>query len=155
LHPASAAALTCRASFPHRYDDVPLFRRSPQRATISALYGMIVAQARMRSFYSGYGVPDHAPAGVSSRLCCSWRVLLDRLAQGSKPRGLGLGALDHFRRDLDAKLREIGVGDLALPKAMRRMGGAFYGRAKAYKTAWPAQEDALVEALARNIYGGS
>ena len=40
------------------------FRRSGQTRNIDALYGMIVAQARSRAFYLGYGVPDT----VSARL---------------------------------------------------------------------------------------
>src|SRR5262245_42484628 len=35
-----------------------LFRRDPQAATIAALYGVIVAQARNPGFYLEYGVPD-------------------------------------------------------------------------------------------------
>ena len=35
-----------------------LFRRNPRAATIAALYGAIVAQARNPSFYLGFGVPD-------------------------------------------------------------------------------------------------
>jgi cytochrome b pre-mRNA-processing protein 3 len=40
---------------------------------------------------------------------------------------------------------------------MRRMGEAFYGRAQAYQAALAAADGglALVEAIARNIYGGS
>jgi len=36
---------------------LPLFRRSP-KSTIAALYGAIVAQARLPVFYAGLGVPD-------------------------------------------------------------------------------------------------
>ncbi len=36
----------------------PLFRRSPRDGTISALYGAIVAQARLSCFYRDYGVFD-------------------------------------------------------------------------------------------------
>jgi cytochrome b pre-mRNA-processing protein 3 len=56
---------------------------------------------------------------------------------------------------MDHNLREMGIGDLAVPKEMQRMGEAFYGRAQAYKTALAAcAPDALAEALKRNIYGG-
>jgi cytochrome b pre-mRNA-processing protein 3 len=36
---------------------------------------------------------------------------------------------------MDASLRELGVGDLAVPKRMRAMGEAFYGRAAVYDAA--------------------
>ena len=43
---------------------------------------------------------------------------------------------------MDDNLREMGVGDLAVPKEMRRMGEAFYGRAQAYRAALAAGDDA-------------
>jgi cytochrome b pre-mRNA-processing protein 3 len=36
----------------------PLFRRSSRQDTIPTLYGTIVAQARLPSFYREYGVAD-------------------------------------------------------------------------------------------------
>ena len=70
--------------------------------------------------------------------------------------GLGQGVFDRFCLDMDHNLREMGVGDLAVPKEMRRMGEAFYGRAQAYREALAqGSGEALAAALARNIYGGS
>ena len=69
---------------------------------------------------------------------------------------LGQGIFDRFCRDMDHNLREMGVGDLKVPKEMRRMGEAFYGRSQAYRAAWAgADNGALVAALERNIYGGA
>ena len=42
---------------------------------------------------------------------------------------------DLFCRDMDASLREMGVGDLAVPRKMRGIGEAFYGRQAAYRAA--------------------
>ena len=50
-------------------------------------------------------------------------------------RSLGQRLFDTFCRDLDDNLREMGVGDLAVPKQMRRFGEAFYGRQAAYLAA--------------------
>ena len=58
-----------------------------------------------------------------------------------------------FCRDLDDNLREMGVGDLAVPKKMRRFGEAFYGRQAAYLAALAAADERELEkALARNIF---
>ena len=55
--------------------------------------------------------------------------------------------------DLDDNLREMGVGDLAVPKQMRRFGEAFYGRQAAYGAALAAAgAQELEKALARNIF---
>jgi cytochrome b pre-mRNA-processing protein 3 len=57
---------------------------------------------------------------------------------------------------MDHNLREMGIGDLSVPKEMERIGQAFYGRAQAYRSALAADGNtALVEALHRNIYGSS
>jgi cytochrome b pre-mRNA-processing protein 3 len=56
---------------------------------------------------------------------------------------------------MDHNLREMGIGDLKVPKEMQRMGEAFYGRAQAYRAALAADDPkALTAALQRNIYGG-
>ena len=56
---------------------------------------------------------------------------------------------------MDHNLREMGIGDLKVPKQMRRVGEAYYGRSQAYRAAWAAKGNGLlVETLERNIYGG-
>jgi cytochrome b pre-mRNA-processing protein 3 len=51
-------------------------------------------------------------------------------------------------------LREMGVGDLAVPKRMRAFGEAFYGRAAAYDMALTEGREAFAQALCRNILNG-
>jgi cytochrome b pre-mRNA-processing protein 3 len=59
---------------------------------------------------------------------------------------------DVFCRDLDDNLREMGVGDLAVPRRMRQFGEAFYGRQAAYGAALAATDpQELEKVLARNI----
>ena len=133
----------------------PLFRRSARPDTISALYGMIVAQARLPCFYRDYAVADTVN-GRFDLIVLHLALVLDRLAQDPALQDLGQGLFDRFCQDMDHNLREMGVGDLKVPKEMQRMGEAFYGRAQAYRAALAAQgEKPLVEAVARNIYGGA
>ena len=59
-----------------------------------------------------------------------------------------------FCRDLDDNLREMGVGDMAVPRRMRHFAEAFYGRQAAYNAAMSATDERELEkALARNIFG--
>lgn len=133
----------------------PLFGRSKRRDTISALYGMIVAQARLPVFYKDYAVPDTVN-GRFDLVVLHLALLLDRLGQDDGLRPLGQGVFDRFCQDMDHNLREMGVGDLAVPKEMKRLGEAFYGREQAYRAALAVEgDDALVASLRRNIYGGS
>jgi len=129
-----------------------LFRRSNQEATIDALYGMIVAQARRPSFYRDYGVPDTV-TGRLEMIMLHLVLVLRRLKgrDGAVPPA-GQALFDRFCGDMDDNFREMGVGDLAVPKKMRRMAEGFYGRAQAYETALGGDSEALESAVARNVF---
>jgi cytochrome b pre-mRNA-processing protein 3 len=54
---------------------------------------------------------------------------------------------------MDDSMREMGVGDLAVPRSMRRIGEAFYGRQAAYGVALDAPDNGpLAAALQRNVF---
>jgi cytochrome b pre-mRNA-processing protein 3 len=144
------------------------FRRNSQARTIHALYGAIVAQARSVTFYADYRVPDTVE-GRFDLIVLHLVLLLHRLGRRAEAgRGLGQALLsqallsqallgqelfDAFCRDLDANLREMGVGDLAVPKRMQAFAEAFYGRQAAYLAALDAADQRVFEkALARNIF---
>ena len=55
---------------------------------------------------------------------------------------------------MDANLREMGVGDLTVPKRMQAFGEAFYGRSAAYDLALAAGQEPLAQALSKNILNG-
>ena len=127
------------------------FRRSPQ-GKIDALYGMIVAQARSPAFYLGYGVPDTVSARLDMILL-HLVLMLRQIAATGATATIGQPLFDRFCQDIDVNLREMGVGDLAVPKQMRRVAEGFYGRAKAYDQALTGDNAALAAAVARNVYG--
>jgi cytochrome b pre-mRNA-processing protein 3 len=130
---------------------LPLFRRSARSDTISSLYGTIVAQARLPGFYRDYAVADTIN-GRFDLLVLHLGLVLGRLEDAGLG-DLGQGLFDRFCRDMDHNLREMGVGDMSVPKEMQRMGEAFYGRTQAYRTALAAGDrNALTDAVARNIY---
>jgi cytochrome b pre-mRNA-processing protein 3 len=133
-----------------------LFRPTPRSASIAALYGMIVAQARTPEFYRHYGVPDTVN-GRFEMIALHTVLLLRRLGEEPLPlRELGQGIFDRFCDDMDASMREMGVGDLAVPRKMRRVGAAFYSRQAEYGEALAAGDSLLLEAaLARNVFGGA
>jgi cytochrome b pre-mRNA-processing protein 3 len=135
---------------------LPLFRRAAQAGTISALYGTIVAQARLPIFYRDYGVPDTVD-GRFELIVLHLFLFLRRLDQeGDRAKRLGQQVFDRFCQDMDQNLREMGVGDLKVPKEMRRIGEAYYGRVRAYETALKgAEPSTFPSALARNIFGAA
>jgi cytochrome b pre-mRNA-processing protein 3 len=134
------------------------FRRSRQAPNIDALYGMIVAQARSPAFYTGYGVPDTV-AGRLDMIVLHLVLLLRQLTRDhAKTSGplppVGQQLFDRFCRDIDDNFREMGVGDLTVPKEMRKVAEAFYGRAKAYESALADDNATVLEAaVTRNVFG--
>lgn len=130
-------------------------RRHERRQTIERLYGAIVAQARRPAFYIDYAVPDTMEGRFDLIVLHVYLVFRRLAGEAAELRNLGQGVFDRFAQDMDDSLREMGTGDLAVPRRMRTMGEAFYGRAAAYDGALAAtDEQPLVAALARNVYGG-
>src|SRR5580704_9864794 len=125
----------------------------PLRGTIEAIYGMIVTQAREPLFYRDLGVPDTVNGRFDLLLLHLWMVLgrLKSLPGGTE---LAQALFDRFCDDMDANLREMGVGDLTVPKRMRAFGEAFYGRAAAYDVALAAGQEPLAQSLCKNILNG-
>src|SRR6201989_2756047 len=125
--------------------------RTPLRGTIEAIYGMIVTQAREPLFYRDFGVPDTVNGRFDLLLLHLW-LILRRVKSVEGGTALSQGLFDHFCNDMDDNLREMGVGDLTVPKRMQAFGEAFYGRTAAYDTAFAAGEVDLAIALNRNIF---
>ena len=114
---------------------------------------MIVTQAREPLFYRDLGVPDTVNGRFDLLVLHLWMVLR-RLKPIEGGAGLSQALFDRFCDDMDANLREMGVGDLTVPKRMQAFGEAFYGRAAAYDLALAAGEEPLAQALCKNILNG-
>src|SRR6476620_11420289 len=130
--------------------------RKPRLApagTIEAIYGMIVTQAREPLFYRDLGVADTVNGRFDLLLMHLWLVLR-RLRAVEGDSSLSQSLFDHFCTDMDDNLREMGVGDLTVPKRMQAFGEAFYGRTAAYDLALTDGCEALAQAFSKNILNG-
>jgi cytochrome b pre-mRNA-processing protein 3 len=117
-----------------------------------ALYGAIVAAARQPKFYAEWLVPDTLD-GRFDVLVLHVFLVLDRLRGfGAEADVLRQALTDRFFAQMDSALREVGVGDLAVGKKVRKMAEAFFGRSTAYTNAMAKGELEMSEALARNVY---
>lgn len=83
-------------------------------------------------------------------------LALARLKKEPKLRRRAQAFTDQLFRNIDAGLRESGVGDLSVPRRMRAIASQFYGRLGAYSAALEAGDDAaLADALTRNTGAGA
>ena len=127
--------------------------RLPPRGTIETIYGMIVTQAREPLFYRDLAVPDTVNGRFDLLVMHLW-IILHCLRTMEGGVGLSQALFERFCADMDANLREMAVGDLAVPKRMRTIGEAFYGRIAAYDRAFSVGSEDLAQALCRNILDG-
>jgi cytochrome b pre-mRNA-processing protein 3 len=81
-------------------------------------------------------------------------MVLRRLRPIAAGPELSQALFNRFCDDMDANLREMGVGDLTVPKRMQAFGEAFYGRSAAYDLALAAGAEPLAQALCKNILNG-
>ena len=131
-----------------------LLRPRSNRRLINDLHGRIVAAARRPAlFLPPYGIPDTLD-GRFDLLVLLTILVLRRLESLPEPGPeIAQEVVDAVFEHLDADLREMGVGDLAVPKRIKKLAGAFAGRSAAYREALDRNGTALATALVRNIYG--
>lgn len=118
------------------------------------LYRAIVAQARHPSLYSDHRVPDTVE-GRFEMIVLHLVLVFNRLKTGTRDDiASAQGALDLFFTEVDHQMRQMGVGDLTVPKKMKKVGEAWTGRSRAYDSVLDHAEPlAIAEALQRNVPG--
>lgn len=115
-----------------------LFARRPTKAAGQALYASAAGQARSPGLYLAMGAPD-TPEGRFELYTLHLVLVLHRLkGQGEQAGETSQAAFDAYVRALDGALHEMGVGYTKVPKRMKRLGQAFYGRVQSYEAALAA-----------------
>lgn len=128
-------------------------KNTTQKKNTQCLYNMLVAHARSPVFYHDYGVKDTVD-GRFDLLVLHFALVIRRLNTDKKNHKALQELTGIFVADMDANLREMGVGDLSVPKRVRKMLEALKGRHEAYHTAIDAGKEELSHALIRNLYRG-
>lgn len=125
----------------------PFCARRRNLSDASKLYGAIVAQTRLPVFYQRFGVPDTLE-GRFLILSLHLFVVHHRLkAEGESASGLAQDLPDRFTADMETVLREIGVGDLSIPKKVRGVAAAGASLLETLERAVGSGDDAVVAVL--------
>jgi cytochrome b pre-mRNA-processing protein 3 len=128
-------------------------RRKANQALFDALYASLTDASRQPAFYTMAGVPDTVE-GRFDLLTLHAILVLERLKQLPPPADdFAQDFVDDLFNRFDAALREMGVGDISVPKRMKRIASHFMGRAKAYNEALALGDEAMAASLARNVFG--
>jgi cytochrome b pre-mRNA-processing protein 3 len=131
-----------------------MFRRSGNARVIERLHGDIVAAVRQPALYADYGVDDTFEGRFEALALCATLVVRRLTSLPAPGPELAQEVTDRIFTELDDSMRELGVGDLAVPKRIKKFASAFLGRRNAYDAALASGSmEQLAAALARNVYG--
>ena len=117
------------------------------------IYERIVAQARQPEFFRDMRVPD-TMEGRLEMIMLHLVLVLERLSpEGAAGQRLGQRLMEHLMADYDDALRQIGIGDMGVPRRVQKAAAAFTERARDYRSALrDAGGDGLEAALQSHVY---
>ena len=124
------------------------------RAKAKELFQIVLRQSRHPHFYEDYGVPDTIE-GRFEMVALHGGLLVNRLCRpdmGREGRILAQAFFDVMFKNIDWSMRERGIGDLGVPRRIKKMMADFKGRAFAYDESCRAGCSELTHALVRNVY---
>ncbi len=121
-----------------------------RRDAARRIYAAARAAARRPALYIEYGVPDTLQ-GRFEMVALHLFAVLHRLMHdpGDDPE-LARLVSESFVDDMDGAFREMGVGDLSVPKRMQALYGSFAGRISAYERG--LKDGGLADAIQRNVF---
>jgi cytochrome b pre-mRNA-processing protein 3 len=119
------------------------------------LYDSIVARSRAEVFYRELGVPDTIE-GRFELIVLHLHLVLERLRlEGATGKRVSRALIEAFVTDMDDSMREFGIGDMGVPRRVKRAAAAVYERSADYAAAQHAELDVLAQVLLKHIYFGN
>jgi cytochrome b pre-mRNA-processing protein 3 len=128
-------------------------RKNSNRRIVEQTYAALTEAGRHPQFYERMGVPDTV-MGRFEMIAVHMVLFLRRTTHaGPAARALAQDVVDAFFQDIDHSIREIGIGDMGVPKRMKKFARMFYGRYESYDEALSQGDcSALAAALGRNVH---
>jgi cytochrome b pre-mRNA-processing protein 3 len=127
-----------------------IFGDRSERAALRPLYDAIVAAGRDPGWYGAGQVPDTLDGRFDMIAALIALVLLRLEAAGDAGRAPSVLLTEIFIDDMDATLRQIGVGDYVVGKHVGRMMSALGGRLGALREGRTTGD--LTGAVRRNVF---
>jgi cytochrome b pre-mRNA-processing protein 3 len=125
--------------------------RTLQRRAGLSLYEAIVAQARSEVFYRDHGVPDTVNGRFEMIVLHAVLVVARLQAEGEEGRELARGMLEAFVADVDDACRRLGIGDMGVPRHVKKATAAVLERGTIYRAAMAAPRSPVDDPLARAV----
>jgi len=126
-----------------------LGKKTDEHAAVRPLWHAAVALARTPRWYAELGLADSVP-GRFDAVATVLSLVLGRMEQSPALAREAILLTELFVTDMDAQLRETGLGDMVVGKHVGKLMGALGGRKGALDAALAGREP-LEEVLARNL----
>lgn len=123
-----------------------------ERKAAERIYAAALAAARRPALYLDCGVPDTLQGRFEMVALHLFPVLHRLMHEPGDDPELARLISEHFVNDMDGAFREMGVGDLSVPKRMKTLYSSFAGRISAYGSAVGEGQASLAEAIGRNVF---
>lgn len=128
-------------------------KKNGNAAIVARQYDLLTAAARQPMLYESMDVPDTVMGRFE--MVSAMLILYFRRTRASARPGQEIAQeiVDAFFEDVDHSIRELGVGDVSVPKRMKKLASMFYGRLESYSAALDQGDGpALEAALRRNFH---
>ena len=132
-------------------------RNLKMQETAEAWFRQIQARIRLPIFYTQYGIPDTFYGRYE--LLALHLVIVMEACRHQLPEEfaseINQALFTYSFRQVERSLRELGVGDMGVPKRMRRLMKGFNGRLQALSTIGMADDHEISDFLQRNLLGNA
>lgn len=127
-------------------------KKNDNAAIVARQYSLLTQAARRPAFYADMHVPDTV-IGRFEMLCIVLILYFRRTAHATvSGQEIAQEIIDNFFEDIDHSIRELGVGDVGVPKRVKKFARMYYGRLESYADALERLDlESLKVALKRNI----
>lgn len=129
-----------------------LFGTNRNDNTCRFAYNAIVAEGRQPAWYLDGGATDSVD-GRFDMISLIMSLVLIRLVREQGMAQASARLVEHFVDDMEAQLREFGVGDVVIGKRVGKLIGAVDGRMQALASALTSGDMDLRSMLERNLAG--
>lgn len=129
-----------------------LFRKDRRSDVVLALYTRVAEASRQPWLYLDARIPDTVEGRLESLMLHAFLTMRRLKALPEPAPQAAQDFVDLLFQHVDHGLRELGVGDVVVPKRMKKIAQNFYGRVQAYSAPLDEEDgEALGAALARNV----
>lgn len=124
--------------------------RPDPREALRPLWNRTIELSREPHWYAECGVADTVPGRFDMVSAILALIVLRMKADGDLARASSL-LVELFVSDMDAQVRELGVGDVVVGKHIGKLVGALGGRINAYLAGTMRGRESMEEAVQRNV----